>query len=112
MWQFTLPANYLSGGTFRLTGSTLGTSTIQAVWKAAAAIACPARPTAMWSCSTRSSRPRGRRRPLQGVTTQVTLALTMTFGAANRLIVIFVGRDTDNGSDTNANDACLVECVF
>lgn len=112
MWQFTLPANYLSGGTLRLTGATLGTSASQVVWKAATAIVVVGTTdrdaivfdtvvTVAWTPST-----------TQGVTTQATVALTMTNALANRPITIFIGRDTDNGSDTNANDACLVEAVF
>ena len=48
----------------------------------------------------------------QGITTQTTLALTMTNAAANRPCVLMIGRDMDNGSDTNTNDAVLHAAMF
>ncbi len=40
--------------------------------------------------------------------TTSTITLTTTGMAANREIVLFVGRDADNGSDTCSADATLV----
>ena len=42
----------------------------------------------------------------QGVTTQTTIALTMTNASANRPAVLMIGRDADNASDDDASLRC------
>ena len=111
-WAFTLPGDYASGGTLRLTFSTKGTSTNAVIWKAAAAIQVTGTTDSDAAVFDTVVTVSGTPSATQGVQTQVTVALTMTNAAANRPCVIMVGRDADNGSDTNANDACLQEVVF
>lgn len=112
MWAFTLPGDYASGGTLRLTWSTKGTSTSTLVWKAAAAIQVTGTTDSDAAVFDTVVTVTGTPSATQGVQTQNTVALTMTNAAANRPCVIMVGRDPDNGSDTNANDACLQEVTF
>lgn len=111
-WQFQLPGDYASGGTLRLKWGTKSTSTNGVTWKAATAINVTgttdqdavAYDTVVTANGTPSA--------TQGILTETTLTLTMTNAAANRLINIMIGRDQDNGSDTNTNDACLVAASF
>lgn len=112
MWDVTLPGDYASGGVLRLTFSNKGTSTNGVTWKAAAAIAVVGTTdkdaiifdTVVTANATPSA--------TTGITTQSTLTLTMTNAAANRPMVVMVGRDPDNASDTNASDMRLEEVVF
>jgi hypothetical protein len=112
MWAFTLPGDYASGGTIRLTFSTKGTSANVVVWKAAAAIQVVGTTDSDAAVFDTVVTANGTPSTTQGVQTQTTLALTMTNAAANRPCVIMIGRDADNGSDTNASDACLQEAGF
>lgn len=109
MWPFLLPGNYASGGTLRATWSTIGTSSTDVRMKAAAAIGVVGTTdmdvivfdtvvTEDWTPST-----------TQGVQTQLDLPLTMTNAAANRPIIVMVGRDV---ADSNANVASLEELIF
>ncbi|MGE3835240.1 MAG: hypothetical protein AB7H43_10685 [Acidimicrobiia bacterium] len=111
-WAFTLPSDYASGGTLRLTFSTRGTSANVVRWKAAAGILIPGTTDGDALVFDTVVGVDGTPSTTQGVTTQVTVALTMTNGAANRPIVIMVGRDPDHANDTNANDAVLVAATF
>lgn len=112
MWSFTLPSDYASGGTLRLTWATKGTSTNPVYWKGATAIGVVG--TTDWDAIVFDTvaTGNGNAASTQGVTTQTTITLTMTNAAANRPIIIMVGRDADNASDTNANDACLIAATF
>ena len=113
-WQFNMPSNYASDGTLRLTWQLIGTSTNTVVWKAAAF--CPIAGTTdtdgaagIYDTVVTAS---GTPSATQGIQTQTTLTLTMTNAAASRYINIMVGRDQDNGSDTNTSDAFLVAATF
>lgn len=111
-WQFQLPQNYASGGTLRLKWATKGTSTNTVTWKAATACIVTgttdqdavAYDTVVTANGTPSA--------TQGVVSETTLTLTMTNAAAGRAINIMIGRDQDNASDTNTNDACLIAATF
>jgi hypothetical protein len=112
MWDFTLPANYSSGGTLRVTFSNKGTSANGVTWKAAAACIVVGTTdkdavvfdTVVTANATPST--------TTGITTQSTLALTMTNAAANVPITVMLGRDPDNASDTNASDMRVEEVTF
>jgi hypothetical protein len=112
MWRFTLPGDYASGGTLRLTFSNKGTSANGVTWKGATACAVVGTTdvdaivfdTVVTANATPST--------TTGITTQATLTLTMTNAAANRPIIIMVGRDPDNASDTNASDMRLEDVTF
>lgn len=112
MWSFALPNDYISGGTLRLVFSNKGTSTNGVTWKAATAIAVPGTTdrdaivfdTVVTANATPSA--------TTGITTEVTLALTMTNAAATRPMILMVGRDPDNASDTNASDMALETLTF
>jgi|SRR6185369_6735344 len=112
LWDFTLPSDYSSGGTLRLTWATKGTSTNAVFWKGAAAIGVVGTTDMDAIVFDTVVTGSGNGNATQGVTTQTTLALTMTNAAANRPIIIMVGRDADNASDTNASDACLIAATF
>jgi hypothetical protein len=112
MWTFHLPGDYSSGGTVRLTWSTKGTSTNAVFWKAAIAIAIVGTTdfdAIVFDTVVTGS---GNGAATQGITTQTTVALTMTNAAANRACVLMIGRDADNASDTNASDAVLHAVMF
>lgn len=112
MWTFTLPGDYSSGGTVRLTWSTKGTSTNAVFWKSATAIGVVGTTDMDAIVFDTVVTGSGNGASTQGITTQTTIALTMTNAAANRPIVLMVGRDADNASDTNASDAVLQAAVF
>jgi hypothetical protein len=112
LWSFTLPSDYASGGTLRLTWSTKGTSTNAVFWKGAAFIGVVGTTDVDAGVFDTVVTGSGNGASTQGVTTQTTLALTMTNAAANRPIVVMIGRDADNASDTNASDACLIAATF
>jgi hypothetical protein len=48
----------------------------------------------------------------QGITTETTIDLTMANAAANRRIIVMIGRDADDPSDTNASFAVLLSAMF
>jgi hypothetical protein len=112
MWDFTIPSNYSSGGTLRVTYSNKGTSGNGVTWKAATAISVVGTTdrdaivfdTVVTANSTPST--------TTGIQTQVTLTLTMTNAAANAPIILMLGRDPDNASDTNASDMRVEEVTF
>ena len=112
LWALELPGDYVSGGTLRLTWSTKGTSTNAVYWKGAAAIGVVGTTDMDAIAFDTVVLGNGAGASTQGVTTQTTIALTMTNAAANRPMILMVGRDADNGSDTNASDACLISCTF
>jgi hypothetical protein len=112
LWSFTLPGDYSSGGTLRLHYSNKGTSTNGVTWKAAASIAVPGTTdmdaAVFDTVVTANSTPDA----TTGDVVAVTINLTMTNAAANRPIIIMVGRDPDNASDTNASDMRLEYVTF
>lgn len=111
-WGFTLPIDYLSGGTLRLTWATKGTDVNPVVWKGAAAIGvigttdadAAVFDTVITGTDTPST--------TEGIITQTTIALTMANAEANTTIIVMVGRDADNINDTNTSVAVLVEAMF
>lgn len=112
MWVFTLPTDYASGGTLRLTWATKGTSTNAVYWKGATVCGTVGTTDMDASVFDTVVTGNGAGASTQGVTTQTTLALTMTGAAANVPIIVMIGRDADNASDTNASDACLLAATF
>lgn len=112
VWHFQLPADYASGGTLRGKFSNKGTSANQVRWKGAAAIAVSGTTdrdaivfdTVVGTSSTPDT--------TTGDLVEFTLTLTMTNAAANRAIIVFVGRDPDHADDTNASDMRLEELSF
>lgn len=112
MWTFSIPGNYSSGGTIRLKFSTKSTSTNNVVWKAAAAIIVTGTTDTDAAVFDTVVTATGAAASTQGVTTEVTLALTMTNAAAGRQITVMIGRDADNGSDNHTADAVLHTATF
>lgn len=112
LWQFSLPADYASGGTIRLIWGAVPISG-NVVWKAGckpfdltstdldAAVFVAADLLAATAVPGTSL-----------VVREDTIALTMTGASAGDAIQVFVGRDADNGSDTAAGDAYLFHAVF
>lgn len=112
MWPFLLPGNWASGGTLRLEFMTKGTSANTVRWKAGAAIGVTGTTDLDAIVFDTVVGVDGTPSTTQGITTQVTVALTMTNAAANRPIVVFVGRDPAHANDTNASVAGLVAVTF
>lgn len=112
MWSGLLPGDYASGGTLRMIFSTKGTSTNGVTLKAATAIQVTGTTDSDAAVFDTVVTVNGTPSATQGVQTEVSVALTMTNAAANRPIVIMIGRDPDNGSDTNANDLVLQAATF
>lgn len=112
MWDFTIPGNYFSGGTLRVTFSNKGTSANGVTFKAATAcvvVGTTDKDAVVFDTVVTAN---GTPSTTTGITTQVTLALTMTNAAANVPIVVMLGRDPDNASDTNASDMRVEEVTF
>ena len=107
-----MPADYASGGTVRLVYSNKGTSTNGVTWKVATASALTGttdRDAIVFdTVVTGNSTPNA----TTGVLVSLTINPTMTNAAANRPIIIMVGRDPNNASDTNASDMRLEEVTF
>jgi hypothetical protein len=112
MWQFNLPGDYSSGGTVRLTWSNKGVSANGVTWKGATAIGVVGTTDMDAIVFDTVVTANGTPSTTTGITTQTTIALTMTNAAANRPIIIMVGRDPDNASDTNASDMRLEQVMF
>lgn len=112
LWAFELPGNYVSGGTIRLKYTNTGTSTNGVTWKAAAAIGVSGTTDldaiVFDTVVTANSTPNA----TTGIPVEVTLTLTMTNAAANRQMILMIGRDQDNASDTNASEIHLVGATF
>jgi hypothetical protein len=109
MWHFILPGDYSSGGTLRLKWGQKGTSAGNVVWKGGQVSATDSSTdmdAAVFTAADVSSADAAPTTTEQ-VTTS-TIALTATGMSASREIVVFIGRDADNGSDTCAADATLV----
>ena len=112
LWPFELPGDYVSGGTLRLKFTNKGTAANNVVWKAAVAVAITGTTDldaiVFGAAATANATPS----TTTGIVTEVTIALTMTNAAANRQMILMVGRDPDNASDTNASDMALVGATF
>jgi hypothetical protein len=110
-WQFPLPADYVSGGTLKLTWGSKGT-TNNVIWKAGIVAGEPASTdldAAVFlgpDLSSATAVP-----GTVGFVTETSITLTVTgldVTGGSDMVILFVGRDADNGSDTSASDACLV----
>jgi hypothetical protein len=113
MWDFELPGDYVSGGTLRVYYSNKGTSTNGVTWKAATAIAVVGTTDKDAIVFDTVVTANGTPNATTGIICPViTLTLTMTNAAANRPIIVMLGRDQDNASDTNASDMRVEECTF
>lgn len=112
MWQFTLPSDYISGGTLRGLYTNVGVSANGVVWKVAVAIAVSGTTDldaiVFNAVATATSTPDTN----TGDPVEFTIAPTMTNAAAGREIIVMVGRDQDHASDTNASDMALVGLAF
>lgn len=112
MWAFELPGDYSSGGTLRIKYTNKGTSANQVRWKGATAIAISGTTdldaivfdTVVGVSSTPNT--------TVGIPVEATLALTMTNAAANRMMIVMIGRDPDHADDTNASEMALIGVTF
>ena len=112
MWAFPLPGDYISGGTVRLLWSAKVT-TGDVVWKAGANstdLGSEDQDAAVFNAAdlAAASTVPG----TVGYVKETTIALTTTGFGATEPVVIFVGRDADNGNDNAAGDACLEGLTF
>jgi len=111
-WKFTLPGNYDSGGTLRLTWGTKGTSSNDVVWKVATCFLIPsitdADASVFGTVVTAQETPNS----TEGILTQTVIPLNMENAAINRPIIVMIGRNGNNDLDTNPNVAVLLEGMF
>jgi len=115
MFSFVLPGNWVSGGTLRgivkFTSATTGNAIMKAgqVSTVDSSTDDDALTFAAADVSASIAAP-----ATQGQTVTFTIALTTTNMAANRKIVVFVGRDPDNASDTITTDLELLvlQCEY
>lgn len=111
-WQFSMPANYLSGGTVYLKWFATPTSG-NVVWKASIYVATDGSSdldtsSAYNAVDTATTAVPG----TSGFLTATSIALTSPGIAANNYCNLMVGRDAGNGSDTAAGDARLLAVKF
>lgn len=107
-WAFRLPGDYVSGGTVYLTwGAKVTTNNV--IWKAGIEAGDPSSTdmdAAIYNAADLSSAT-----AVPGTVghyKETSIALTMTGATAGDFVVLFVGRDADNASDTAAGDATLL----
>lgn len=115
MWAFILPGDYASGGTIRAILESVNTTAGNVILKAAVASSTDGS-TDMDSGNTifdtvtvsaAIANP-----TTVGLTVSGTVTLTGSY-TANRLVIVMVGRDADNASDTlNAIDVGLASVTF
>lgn len=108
--QFIMPGDYASGGTLRgkfKSAATSGNLVMKAgISEATGAVTDDVFLAADVSAATATN-------GTAHVETEFTIALTMTSIAANDEVVLFIGRDADNASDTiNSNDVELTSLTF
>lgn len=109
LWQFILPGDYSSGGELLLKWGAAVTSG-NVVWKAGVEANASDWDAAVFNAAdvaSASAVP-----ATLGAITGDVITLTMTGATANEPIVIFMGRDADNASDTAAGDAWLLAVNF
>ena len=111
-WSFSLPYDYGSGGTLRIIWATKGTDTNPVVWKGATAIPILGTTDADESVFDTVVTASGVPSSTQGILSETTIDLTMANAAPYRPIIVMVGRDADNPSDTNPNVAVHLEVAF
>lgn len=112
MWSFRLPSDYASGGAVVLTwGAKVTTGNV--IWKTGINSIDPSAEdadAAVFNAADLSSAT-----AVPGTTEhlkETSISLTVTGLAAGELVILFVGRDADNGSDTAAGDATLAAVTF
>jgi hypothetical protein len=111
MFQLKMPGDYASGGTIRGQIGVNAVSPGNVIMKGGISESTGNRTDDLFLAADVSSAIAMPGTAQQG--TEFTIALTMTSIAANDEVVLFVGRDADNVSDTvNANDAELTSLNF
>ena len=111
MFQFKIPGDYASGGTLRGQAGVNAVSPGNVIMKAGISESNGNRTDDLFLAADVSSAIAMPATANQG--TEFTIALTMTSIAANDEVVIFIGRDADNASDTvNSNDVELTSLNF
>lgn len=105
-FQFKMPDNYVSGGTLRGQIGVNAVSPGNVIMKGGISESNGNRTDDLFLAADVSSAIAMPATANQG--TEFTIALTMTNIAANDEVVVFIGRDADNGSDSvNSNDVEL-----
>lgn len=113
LFQFMLPGDYSSAGTLRgtvkFTSATSGTAIMKGsqVSTVNSSTDDDALTFATVTTSGSITAP-----GTQGQTVEFTITLTTTNMAANRKIIVFIGRDPDNASDTITTDLELLSLNF
>lgn len=111
IFQFKMPGDYASGGTLRGQLGVNAVSPGNVIMKAGISESSGNRTDDLFLAADVSSAIAMPGTAQQG--TEFTVALTMTSIVANDEVVIFVGRDADNASDTvNSNDVELTSLTF
>lgn len=113
LWQFPLLGDYVSGGLLRFWWGSKGT-TGNVIWKVSALALISGitdADVAVFPAPILTS-PAEAVPATIGIVQSSTLTPTATNFAANRLIVLSLGRDADNASDTSTAVATLLGAVF
>ncbi|MCR4300212.1 MAG: hypothetical protein NUV51_01235 [Sulfuricaulis sp.] len=111
MFQFKMPGDYASGGTLRGQIGVNAVSPGNVIMKAGISESIGNRTDDVFLAADLSSAIAMPATANQG--TEFTIPLTMTNIAANDEVVIFIGRDANNASDTvNSNDVELTSLNF
>lgn len=112
-WYIALPSNYSSGGTLNLNWLTTVTSG-NCVWKTGFVVIHPSSegtPTDLDAAAigTITAATAAAAPGTAGYVKQTSIDLGVTGAHAGDLLVVYLGRDADNGSDTVAADVKLLE---
>lgn len=114
-FYFALPSNYSSGGTLNLNWLTTVTSG-NCVWKTGFVVVHPSSegtPTDLDAAAigTVTAATAAAAPGTAGYVKQTSIDLGVTGGHASDLLVVYLGRDADNASDTIAADVKLLEPI-
>lgn len=112
MWAFPLPADYVSDGTLRfLWGAKVTTGNV--IWKAGLVAGEPSSADMDAAVFVAADLTAATAVPgTVGQFKESTITLTVTGLDAGDVVVVLLGRDADNGSDTAAGDACCLGPIF
>jgi hypothetical protein len=111
MWQFAVPANYISGGTVTLDWGSANTSG-NVIWLAGLMVAGTSG-NVLSSAYLNADTSAATAVPgTSGFRQETSIALTTTGMAAGLFASLFVGRDANAGGDTAAGNAWLFGAVL
>lgn len=112
-WGYKVPASYVSGGTLILQWLCTGDQSGAVVWKGSVYVATADSSDMDTSAAFNTVDTATTTLPATaGHFTSTSIALTSPGLAAGRYMILMVGRDADNASDTASTDAQLISVTF